>query len=125
MIVPPFKDIREVRQRIVHLYLQTGMEAPLDDYFTVQTVRQWVRNARKSQWPRLRGEVYQRDKGICDVCALRVEDAHYNCGHIVDRCVGGEDALENLVVMHEICNQLKPVHRSAEEYREWKAGVGL
>ena len=72
-------------------------------------------------WDRLRFEVYDRDKGICDVCRRLIALDEFECGHIVDRCASGEDSLENLVVMCSTCNRvLKPVHDTLEQYEDWK-----
>lgn len=71
------------------------------------------------RWENLRWLVWDRDGGICQVCLQPVKGEHYECGHIVDRCVGGPDYLSNLVVMHNLCNRLKPTHKTRAEYAAW------
>lgn len=73
------------------------------------------------RWARLRREVYARDEGRCQVCLLKVGRA-WDAGHLVDRCVGGAAALENLVLMCQHCNRTrKPIHRTLEEAIVWLA----
>lgn len=67
----------------------------------------------------IREQVYRRDKAICRVCGRKLNWDIYECGHIVDRVVGGSDELTNLAAMCLICNRLKPIHRTKEEFAEW------
>lgn len=76
-------------------------------------------------WTRLRSRVLKRDKSTCQVCFIPVKDekgfaSSYECGHIVDKMLGGEDALSNLLCMCFRCNQNKPVHRTIEEFDAWR-----
>lgn len=72
-------------------------------------------------WRRLRRAVYARDRGRCQVCLSRVGRI-WDAGHLVDRCVGGIDCLENLVLMCQRCNRsLKPIHRTLDEAQAWLA----
>lgn len=71
-------------------------------------------------WNALRGKVFDRDGGVCVICAkVLTFDRDYNCGHVVDRVVGGPDHLDNLVAMCESCNQAKPVHFDQDEFDGW------
>ena len=70
-------------------------------------------------WGRLRRALFLRDRGICQVCLLRVGRL-WDVGHLVDRCMGGEDLLENLVLMCVHCNRTrKPLHRTRDEALAW------
>lgn len=76
-------------------------------------------------WAKLRKAVFARDGGICKVCGREVVwGKNYECGHIVDRCAGGKDEMENLVSQCYICNRTKPVHDTREEYEAWVAEGG-
>lgn len=70
-------------------------------------------------WLSLRRSVYLRDKGICQACLLRA-GVLWDVGHLVDRCVGGTNALSNLVLMCVRCNRTeKPIHRTRQEALAW------
>lgn len=59
--------------------------------------------------PHIRRAVWDRDRGICGICALPVpfgRDMHVD--HIQPRCEGGPDALENLRATHGTCNRRRP-----------------
>ena len=81
-------------------------------------------NARQrgtaERWEKIRIRIYDRDSGVCQVCQKPVEfSGGYNCGHKVDRLIGGTDTDDNLVVMCGQCNQLKPIHETIEQYQAW------
>ena len=79
--------------------------------------------AVQREWRKLRKAVWARDKGVCGVCGGMCYSDAWHLGHIVDHMVGGADSLENLLVMHDMCNQFKPVHESRAEFDAWvKAG---
>jgi 5-methylcytosine-specific restriction endonuclease McrA len=70
-------------------------------------------------WVRLRREVYRRDGGLCQACLLPVGRL-WDCGHLVDRCVGGTDALVNLYLSCVHCNRrTKPICRTRTEALAW------
>lgn len=72
-------------------------------------------------WLILRRSVYRRDRGRCQVCLQRVGRL-WDAGHLVDRCVGGGDTLDNIVLMCARCNRsIKPIHRTLDEARRWLA----
>ncbi|MBX3214810.1 MAG: HNH endonuclease, partial [Labilithrix sp.] len=75
--------------------------------------------APRSRWQSTRKRVYERDAGRCHLCGATVEFKHYECSHIIDRCVGGPDEDFNLVVMCASCNRRKPVHCTRSEYFAW------
>ena len=43
------------------------------------------------RWETIRANVYKRDGGICQVCFKKTSWDVYECGHIVDRVVGGSE----------------------------------
>lgn len=69
---------------------------------------------------KIRSDVYIRDMGLCWVCNRFVELADYHVGHLVDKCMGGEDDIGNLAVMHSLCNLSKPRHKSMEDALKWQ-----
>jgi 5-methylcytosine-specific restriction endonuclease McrA len=85
-----------------------------------------TRRLRPEPWSFVRERIWQRDKGICQICGVDLRGCHrtwgWRCGHIIDRVAGGNDEDHNLVVMCEPCDQLKPVHWNVDEYEEWKLG---
>lgn len=71
-------------------------------------------------WDKITVRIWERDKGVCQVCLEPLIWEHYNCGHIVDRVFGGSDLDDNLVVMCNLCNQIiKPLHKTRAEYDSW------
>ena len=77
-------------------------------------------------WGKIRANVYKRDDGICQVCFEKISWERYECGHIVDRVVGGSDAYTNVVVMCVLCNRLKPLHETKLACLDWvKAGGAM
>ena len=70
-------------------------------------------------WTALRTYVLERDRGRCFVCRMPIGEGEYECGHIIDRMVGGPDRASNLVAMHTTCNRLKGVHESRQEFVVW------
>ncbi len=75
-------------------------------------------------WNTLRKRVYERDGGVCYVCNEVVPWERYECGHMVDRSIGGPDCLENLVCMCGRCNAFKPLHDTREEFNAWVEAGG-
>jgi HNH endonuclease len=75
-------------------------------------------------WSHLRAIVYERDRGTCQVCGDAVDLNSYECGHIIDRIVGGSDRLSNLVCMCISCNRLKPLTETREAYIAWASEGG-
>lgn len=75
---------------------------------------------RPARWEWLRSEIYIRDKGICWVCNEFTLLKDYQLGHIIDRTNNGADALDNCAVMHKVCNNTKPRHKSIEEASRWR-----
>lgn len=71
-------------------------------------------------WQTLRSLVYERDGGVCFVCGKSTPWEYYELGHLHDRCAGGSDHPENVVVMCVTCNRLqKPVHHSRADAIAW------
>lgn len=75
------------------------------------------------QWLKMRSDIYLRDKGICWICNSFVDLNDYELGHLIDRRNGGQDAYDNLAVMHKFCNRSKPLHNTLEEAMKWKLTV--
>jgi len=78
-----------------------------------------VQHGATAAWNTVRKSIYARDGGVCHVCGDDVPREYYECGHIVDRCRGGSDRPSNLVCMCNVCNRLKPVHATRDEYVRW------
>jgi 5-methylcytosine-specific restriction endonuclease McrA len=78
-------------------------------------------------WNRIRKIVWERDGGTCQVCGEILEWDYWGweCGHIVDRCMGGSDRPSNLEVMCYWCNHRKPPHKTKAEYYEWVKNGGV
>jgi hypothetical protein len=70
-------------------------------------------------WDQTRQLIWERDGGVCQVCGDAITWQEYECGHIIDRCVGGSDRLSNLVCMCIVCNRLKPLTETRAEYMAW------
>jgi 5-methylcytosine-specific restriction endonuclease McrA len=70
-------------------------------------------------WDQTRQLIWERDGGVCQVCGDSIAWQQYECGHIIDRCVGGADRLSNLVCMCIVCNRLKPLTETRAEYIAW------
>lgn len=73
----------------------------------------------KKPWKQIRREVYDRDRGICQVCGDFVEWEYYECGHIIDVLRGGSDRKSNLLCMCNVCNRRKPIHNTRREFWDW------
>jgi 5-methylcytosine-specific restriction endonuclease McrA len=70
-------------------------------------------------WAKLRREIYDRDGGMCQACGMPV-GKRWDCGHVVDRIVGGSDTLDNLKLMCIRCNRtLKPITPTRGEAQRW------
>lgn len=69
----------------------------------------------------LRQRIYERDQGICRICQLFIHFEEFQLGHLVDICVGGGHADENLTVMCGDCNDRKPLHLTLQEFEQWNA----
>lgn len=78
-----------------------------------------VRKGTTLSWEKTREFIWNRDKGVCQVCLDCIDKKYYECGHIVDRVCGGSDRVSNLVVMCVTCNRLKSLTNTREEYIEW------
>lgn len=72
------------------------------------------------EWDKLRSEIYIRDRGICWVCNAFVLLSQYELGHLIDYNMKGDAVYENLAVMHEYCNGIKPDHNTLEDAMKWK-----
>lgn len=91
---------------------------PEDEYVSGYRVR-----GTTESWASIAKRIYVRDGGVCHVCGRGIPRRYYECGHIVDRHVGGPDLDFNLVCMCNVCNRLKPPHDTRLQYRLWVACV--
>lgn len=98
----------------------------MEDAFTIgQRLKQEAIEAQSindmnASWHMLRSEAYARDRGICWICHEFITLDEYDCGHLVDKSMGGSDIIENLAPMHKLCNLSKPKHRTIEEAIIWQ-----
>ena len=56
-------------------------------------------NSVIDEWSYLRYLVYKRDKGICKYTGIEVEIDEFDIHHVVPKYLGGEDTLNNLVLV--------------------------
>jgi 5-methylcytosine-specific restriction endonuclease McrA len=78
-----------------------------------------------SKWRRLREQVWARDNGVCQICREPIVDiSQMDADHVLERHLGGEDALENLRATHgrnstENCNgrRERPTPTEAHTYQ--------
>jgi 5-methylcytosine-specific restriction endonuclease McrA len=72
---------------------------------------QVTRRARKAGSPTIgkvdRGQVFERDRGICHICKLVVDPKHWHMDHIVPLSKGGAHVMANVAVSHQRCNDSK------------------
>lgn len=50
-------------------------------------------------------EIYKRDRGICHLCLLSVKRRDATRDHIIAKADGGTEAIFNLKLAHDWCNQ--------------------
>ncbi len=84
-----------------------------------ETAKQAAQRATRMSWAKTRKQIWERDRAVCQVCGVNLHQSIYECGHIIDRTVGGSDRLANLVAMCVVCNQLKPFTETIDLYLEW------
>jgi len=58
--------------------------------------------------PKLRIEVWDRDKGICGLCHEPADPLDWAADHIVPEALGGPTIAHNLRVSHPLCNWRRP-----------------
>lgn len=96
----------------------------MEDAFTIGArLKQEALEARdnnEAEWYKLRSQAYLRDNGVCWVCHKFIELIDYDCGHLIDRCMGGQDVIDNLAPMHKTCNLSKPKHQTLEDAVRWQ-----
>lgn len=54
-----------------------------------------------------RGEIWERDKGICGICGSPADPEDWDIDHIVSLAQGGGHTKSNVQVAHPACNQRK------------------
>lgn len=98
-------------------------------YRELNTERQNRRRARRKAAyvaPVNRSAIYERDKGICQLCFLPVTWKDKNIDHIVPLARGGTHEPANVQLTHEVCNKRKGAHLESElpELVGWLARRG-
>jgi len=51
--------------------------------------------------------IYERDRGICQLCFQFCSREEASRDHVIEWCVGGSSEDSNIVLAHKICNELK------------------
>ena len=86
----------------------------------IERAATYVHKGTCVSWGTIREQVWDRDKGICQICMSAIDPEDYHCGHIIDRVCGGSDRPENLVVMCAVANTRdKPLTDTLDEYKAW------
>ena len=72
-----------------------------EEYFEDRLTKKWL-SGKKGKITSL----WLKQKGLCPVCKqMIVGEQDLNVHHIIKRCMGGNDTLDNLVLLHPICHQ--------------------
>lgn len=58
-------------------------------------------------WARIRRQAIARDNNACRQCGISGDDAHLECDHIVPVAEGGQDTLDNAVMLCTHCHAVK------------------
>ena len=74
-----------------------------------------TRGGRKA-WLRLKDEVWSRDRGVCQLCDRTATVPEYH--HAVFRSQGGEDRLNNVILLCFDCHHTIHGGKDAQETRE-------
>ncbi|MCK5355482.1 MAG: group II intron reverse transcriptase/maturase, partial [Methyloprofundus sp.] len=74
-----------------------------DDYFEVRYTRKWF----SSKWGRSKlRRIWRQQKGLCPMCRQGFKgETSIHVHHIIERCQGGGDGLNNLVMLHPNCHR--------------------
>lgn len=60
--------------------------------------------------------IWDRDKGICQLCRTAVDPKDYSIDHIVPLAAGGRDDLSNLQLAHRVCNSEKRANVESDPF---------
>ena len=72
-------------------------------YFENRTQYQMI---EKTRGKHLLRQIYQRQKGKCAICQLTInQDSGWDIHHVVEKYLGGNNTMDNLVLLHPICHQ--------------------
>jgi RNA-directed DNA polymerase len=84
-----------------------------DDYFEERTTRKWF----SSKWGRSKlRSIWKQQGGLCPVCQQGFNgETSIHVHHIVERCNGGGNELDNLVMLHPNCH--RQVHHLSKTRR--------
>ena len=61
----------------------------------------------KVEYKRNRKLLLKRKVRMCKYCKKRIKKDEISIDHVVARCNGGGDEIENLALSHKLCNQDK------------------
>lgn len=119
---PVFGDFQDIMDYArAHSWYKEEYSRWLDGPYKLarRRIERAVLRGTMEPWRKIRMVVWERDGHICQVCGKEILYKYYECGHIVDRMLGGSDEYENLVVMCNLCNRLKPLTQTRQEYDVW------
>lgn len=90
------------------------------NYFAERQARQWKISPKSNG---LLPKIWQKQEGRCPVCKQLIESNHlWDQHHIWPRREGGEDKLENLVLLHPTCH--RQLHSQAREAHSINIKIG-
>ena len=61
----------------------------------------------KTKWEKLVDELYKRERGICQRCKQWIGREQANPHHIISKGAGGDDSLDNLMLLCFYCHEHK------------------
>jgi RNA-directed DNA polymerase len=75
------------------------------DWDWEEYVEQRVQRLAKETISRKAVSLWMRQKGVCPWCKGDLDVEHHHIHHIVYKCHGGKDRLDNLWLMHDVCHR--------------------
>lgn len=79
-----------------------------------KTARRRAHKMKSRMEPYIRGDIFDRDKGICYLCGEMIDrdldgrdPMSLSMDHVIPICKGGADAPDNVASTHLVCNQKK------------------
>ncbi len=74
-----------------------------EPYFESRLDKKWADHPDQTR--KLRS-LYRDQEGQCPVCGEKItRETGWNVHHVIERCKGGPDTLENLIVLHPTCHR--------------------
>jgi len=98
LIVPDHQKLENILDKITEEYFNDEQEL-LDE----KIPKKLPKTIRAMVWDEYIGE--EKGTGKCYVCKIKINSKHYECGHIIARANGGNDAIENLRPVCSLCNK--------------------